>query len=154
MNIALIEIIIAGIAYALFSFGAQKKLANLNKVYEIRSMMSQEQKKLMELIKSNAPKTEIDDRQKHIMSMMSESMKYQIKGMIVVIPLFFIIYYYLLPMGFSSSNISIMLFSINLNYQNIFLITSFIFGMLIFVVYSRIAGNRAKATQPVPQNNV
>jgi uncharacterized membrane protein (DUF106 family) len=148
MNILLIELVIAAIIYSLSTFFLQRKVSDIKRVNEIRKAISQEQKELSEMLKNNANKQAIDEKQKKMMSLVSETMKYQMKAMFIVIPLFLVVYYELLPMGFAGAGITYNIFSTNLNYQNIFIIIAFISGIVLlvtFTIYEKVKSRKASA---------
>jgi len=90
------SIIAIGIAYAIFSVVLQRKLVDPKRMREIQYKVNMLSKDLNAMIKNNASKEEISNKQKELMPLMSENMKKQFKPMIVILPIFFLVYYVLL----------------------------------------------------------
>lgn len=93
------EIIIAVIAvvYALISVILQRKLSNAKRLREIQAQISKTTKEMNQMVKNKAPEAEINAKQKEMMPLLSESMKSSFKPMVVLLPLFLITYYILIP---------------------------------------------------------
>ncbi|MEM0106808.1 MAG: EMC3/TMCO1 family protein [Candidatus Micrarchaeaceae archaeon] len=137
MNIAIITIslISIAVAYTLLSVFIQRKLVNPRRMAEIQIIMKEHSKKLSEMIKQGASKEDIIAKQREIMPLMSESVKAQFKPIFIIIPLFFVLYYLLIPqvsmmLGVKSS---IQIFSFNLTSQEVFFIGAFFFGIIISI---------------------
>ncbi len=135
MSILIIELIGVAFVYAMFSLLLQRKLGNVDKMYEIRARMNQHQKALMDLVKSNAAKEEISMKQKEVMDVSTESMKLQFKPMLVVFPAFMLLYYVLLPMHFNMAA-SLTILSYTLSYHWFFVGILFVAGILLSTVFS------------------
>ncbi len=135
MSILVIELIGVAFVYAMFSLLLQRRLGNVDKMYEIRARMNQHQKALMDLVKNNAAKEEISRKQKEVMDVSTESMKLQFKPMLVVFPAFILLYYVLLPMHFNmAANLTIL--SYTLSYHWFFVGILFVVGILLSTVFS------------------
>ena len=91
-------VIVTALAYTLASVAIQRKLSNPVRLQEIQIQINKISKELNEMIKNNAPKEAITEKQKEIMPLMGESMKAQFKPMVIILPLFFIVYYALVPL--------------------------------------------------------
>ncbi len=136
INVFIIELITAGIVYAIFSVVVQRRLSNVDRMYEIRARMSQHTKELMEMTKTNAPKEKIAAKQKDLTTTSMESMKNQMKPMLIVLPIFAIVYYVLVPMGFATAGITVILLGFTLNYQLLFIVVTFVSGILLSIIFS------------------
>ncbi len=131
-----LEIVVFAIVYACITFFLQRKVSNMKKVNELKDRIYKIQKEFGDMVKSNAPKAELDKKQQEMMSLLSESMKYQMKGMFVVVPFFLIIYYLVLPALFAAAAAGTLLtiFSTNLNYQTLFIVTAFLTGIFLLIL--------------------
>lgn len=130
-----IELVAVAAVYATFSLLLQRKLVNVDKMYEIRAKMNEGTKKLSELIKSNAAKEEIAKKQKEIMEISTQQMTAQFKPMIVIFPIFLLLYYVILPLHFNlSANTSLLSFT--LSYHLLFIIALFVIGILLSIIFS------------------
>ena len=137
-----IILIAIGIAYVAFSTFAQRKVGNPKKMRELQQRMNALSKELNQLVKSNAPKEEIAKKQSELMPLMSENMKTSIKPMLVILPVFFLLYYLVLPTTFHSITNEYVLFlgSMKLNYLGVFFACVFILGIatsIIIMIYDR-----------------
>jgi uncharacterized membrane protein (DUF106 family) len=158
----LVVVIAVAIAYAAGALLLQRRLTNPKRMREIQRRLKEHSKNLSEMVKSGAPKETIAAKQKEVMPLFSESMRSQMKPLLVVLPLFIVLYYALLPlliggMGASSSTISFIF--PNLTYENFFFIVVFIFGMSLSIgvmVYDRKKGKQEelleKASPPARGN--
>ncbi|MGC8538404.1 MAG: EMC3/TMCO1 family protein [Candidatus Micrarchaeia archaeon] len=142
--LVLFELLLIAIAYTLFSVFLQRKLSNMKRMREIQQAMNDKTKELAQLSKANPTSAELQAKQKEIMSMASESMRLQIKPMIIILPLFVVVYDLLLPMGFAHANFSLMLASVKLTYQTFFLVVVFVLGMAISISLMAIDRKKAK----------
>jgi len=132
----LIVVIVVAVAYAAGALLLQRKLTNPKRMREIQRRLKAHTKALNEMVKSGAPKDAIAAKQGEVMPLFSESMKSQMKPMLVILPLFIVLYYALLPlligsMGASSSTIDFIL--PNLTYENFFFVVVFIIGMALSI---------------------
>ena len=137
-----IILIAIGIAYVAFSTFAQRKVGNPKKMRELQQRMNALSKEPNQLVKSNAPKEEIAKKQSELMPLMSENMKTSIKPMLVILPVFFLLYYLVLPTTFHSIANEYVLFlgSMKLNYLGVFFACVFILGIatsIIIMIYDR-----------------
>lgn len=142
----LIVVVAVAIAYAAGALLLQRKLTNPKRMREIQRRLKVHTKMLNEMVKSGAPKDAIAAKQGEVMPLFSESMKSQMKPLLVVLPLFIVLYYALLPllissMGASGSTINFIL--PDLTYENFFFVVVFIIGMALSIsvmVYDRKKG--------------
>lgn len=127
-----ILIIAIALAYAIGSIALQRRISNAKKMRELQRKISESSKRMNAMIKAGASKEEIASKQKEMMPLMSESMKNSIKPMIVILPLFVLLYYLILPFvinltGQADNTINFILSG--LSYQNFFFAVVFIFGI-------------------------
>jgi uncharacterized membrane protein (DUF106 family) len=145
------SIIAIGIAYAIFSVVLQRKLVDPKRMREIQYKVNKLSKDLNAMIKNNASKEEISNKQKELMPLMSENMKKQFKPMIVILPIFFLVYYVLLGALYSGVANDTVYFIMPLNYRGLFFATVLILGFILSIViliYDRI---KAKEEQKQSQ---
>ena len=124
------EIILVAAAYSILLIALQRVIIDVDRMYELRAHMNTHQKHLMELTKRNATKEEIAEKQKSLMAVSSESMKMQMKPMIVTLPLYAVLYYLVLPRYFSNVP-NFHIFSFTLNYGLAFIVFSLILTMVL-----------------------
>ena len=149
-------IIAIGLAYIAFSTFAQRKVGNPRRMRELQKRMNDLSKELNALIKAHAPQEEISKKQSELMPLMSENMKVSIKPMLVILPVFFALYYLLLPMAFGSMANEYVMFlgSFKLNYQGVFFACVFIIGIITsisIVIYDRVKMRKESQKEPQSQ---
>ncbi len=158
MSLAL-EIAVIAVLYVLLSVSVQRKLGNIKRVKEIKREMNEH----MAALKKEGgtmDKEEFAAKQKRITALASESMKHQMKPTFIVLPIFFLIFYVVLPYLFPSESTAHMtLFSFSITYGQFFIAVAFVVGILSTIligIYDRIAASKAKHTviaQPDAHNN-
>ena len=124
-----IVIVAIGICYTLLSVFLQRKLTNPKKLRDIQNRMKQLTKEMNEMTKANAPKEQIMAKQGEIMPLMGESMRAQLKSTFVLLPMFVVFYYLLvpnLPLGVAPGAIA--------SVKTMFFITVFVFGLVMLAV--------------------
>ncbi len=129
-------IILIGIGEIALSTLLQRKLGNPKKAREIQAHMNRVSKELKELIKNKAPKDIVSSKQKEIMPLANASMKLSLKPMIVLFPLFIVIYYVVIGMFLSGWQKYVINFIIPLHYKGFFIAFVLIFGMTVGVIIS------------------
>jgi uncharacterized membrane protein (DUF106 family) len=141
------------IAYTFTSVALQRRLTNPKKLREIQDRMKSVSNELNSMIKSNAAQEEIKAKQQELMPLMSTSMKAQFKPMFVILPIFLVLYYWLMPQLFVSTSKTAV--------QSLFFIVVFVLGLassFVVLAYDRKKAKeereaRARASSPV-QNTV
>jgi uncharacterized membrane protein (DUF106 family) len=123
---------VIAVVYTLTSFILQRKLANMKKVYEMQAIIKAKTKELTELTKKGVPSAELAQKQKEVMSLASESMMHQMKPMIIILPLFFIVFYLLLPAVVPPKTI-INIGTYKFAYTTFFIIIVFVLGVLLSI---------------------
>ena len=150
-----IVIIIVGVAYTLLSVFLQRKLTNPKRMREVQARLKQITTELNTLMKNNGSKEEISERNKEIVPLMKESMQTQMKPMLVILPLFIVIYYVLLPaipLGLTAAEIA------TKNVQFLFFVTALVFGFAAsgaVLLYDRKLAKKeaAQNAEPAMNNN-
>jgi uncharacterized membrane protein (DUF106 family) len=128
-----IEITIIAFVYVIFSISTQRKLTNPKRTYEIQEAIKQKSKELSELSKNRASQEQLLAKQREVTTLLSESMKSQLKPMFVILPIFFILYYVLFPAAFPS-DATVTLLSMKFNYKTYFIILAFVFGLVLSII--------------------
>ncbi|MEM0150127.1 MAG: EMC3/TMCO1 family protein [Candidatus Micrarchaeaceae archaeon] len=149
-------IIVIAVAYSIGSLALQRKLANPKKMREIQARVKEHTKKLNEMVKGGASKEEIMAKNKEVMPLVMESTKHQMKPLIVILPIFLLLYDVLLPymatsMGFSKSTVD---FIFTMNYQYFFFAIVFIVGMISTVVVMLYDKKKTKEEQALLAQSV
>ncbi len=129
-----LSIIAIGVAYALFSVILQRKLVDPKRMREIQSKVNQLSKELNAMINSNASKEEISKKQSELMPLMGENMKKQFKPMIIILPIFFLVYDVLLGALYGGVANDTINFLMPLNYKGLFFATVLILGFISSIV--------------------
>jgi len=138
------------ITYTLVSFVIQRKMANTKKVYEMQERIKQKTKELNEIIKSGVKSEELMVKQKEVMSLASESMMNQMKPMIIILPLFFVVYYWLLPFVFPMKPV-IVIGNMKFVYTTFFILIVFVFGLLLSLAVMLVDRSMRKKAQQQEQ---
>ncbi len=130
------------VAYTIASVFIQRKLSNPKRIAEIQSIIKQNSEHLKELTKQGASANEIMAKQREIFPLMTESMKYQFKPMLIILPLFLALYYLVVPSLSSVFKMpsTVHLMSLNFSSMNLFFAITFILGLIVslaFMVYDR-----------------
>lgn len=92
-----IILIVIAVAYALFAVFIQRKLSNAKRLREIQAQISKTTKEMNQMMKDKVPEAQIMAKQKEMMPLLGESMRSSMKPMFVILPLFLIVYYVLIP---------------------------------------------------------
>jgi uncharacterized membrane protein (DUF106 family) len=150
-NVAIAAVMI-GIAYAAFSFKVQRRLTNPQKTKDIQSRIQRLTKEMNEMAKR---KEDITAKQAELMPLFRESMQLQMKSMFVILPIFFIVYYGLIPLAFGTFNsATISIFAIPFTYGTLFIGSAVIAALMMNVaimLVDRLKAKRAKQAQAAPQ---
>lgn len=124
---AMIAIVLIAIAYAIVNITVQRKISNAKRMRQINAQMTKLSKELNDMIKNKANQAEIEAKQKEMMPMLKESMMSSFKPMFVILPMFALVYYVLIPMlPFSVGHVK--------GVQELFFITVFIVGFVLAMV--------------------
>lgn len=144
----LLELAAIAIAYVLLTLVVQRKLINYKRIKEIKKEMDSKMKELKQM-GTTATKEMTDAKQKEIMLLTSESMKHQIKGMIIILPISILLYYIALPALFPAQA-TVTVLSYNLPYKTFFIIVAFVLGLMSTMLLSLYERAVAKRQQPIP----
>jgi uncharacterized membrane protein (DUF106 family) len=150
--IALLIALIA-VLYTLLSFVIQRKMANMKKVYEMQEIIKQKSKELNDMVKNGAKNEELVLKQREVMSLASESMINQMKPMIIILPLFLVVYYWLLPSIFPTHP-QIIIGGAKFAYNTLFIIMVFTFGLILSFSVMLIDRSKRKKEQQAKINQV
>ncbi len=124
---AMAATIAIAIAYAIINVTVQRKISNAKRMRSINAQMTKLSKELNEMIKNKAGQSEIEAKQKEMMPMLKESMMSSFKPMFVILPMFALVYYVLIPaLPFSAGHVK--------GVQELFFITVFIVGFVLAMV--------------------
>ena len=143
-------LIVIAIVYVAFSVFVQRKLANYKRIKEIKKEMDVKMKELR-TIGTDVKKEVLDLKQKEITALASESMKHQIKPTLIILPIFFALFYIVLPMFFPAT-LTITILSYTLQYKTFFIAVSFVLGLtstILLGVYERIVTKKHKQQEVV-----
>ncbi len=107
LNISLAVVLLA-IAYAVFTLKVQRRLVHPQKTKDLQQRIQKLTKEMNEMAKRNE---DIAAKQAELMPLMKESMNSQLKVMIVILPIFLIIYDLIIPMlfgGYMAQQVSLL----------------------------------------------
>lgn len=152
MEMIAVELGIGALLYILLSLLLQRKFGNPMRLAEIQTIMNKKYKELTELSKT-ADQALLSAKQKEITPLMSEMMKIQYKPMFVVMPVFLVIYYLILPALFPTSP-TVQLLSFTLSYKNYFIAVSFVAGLALSLcvsAYDKARVAKRQQAQAAPQ---
>jgi len=150
-----IEITVIAVAYVVFSVAIQRKLVDMRKMREVQETIKQKSKELNELSKNKASQDVLMAKQKEITSLLGQSMRSQLKPMMVLLPTFFIVYYLVFPAVFTTNpDITLPLLAWTLNYRSYFVMVAFVAGMIIsfglmFLDRIRLSRDRKASEKPL-----
>lgn len=94
-----LAVVLLGAAYILMAAVIQRKLSNPVKMREIQTRIKELTKEMQDMAKRNL---DVKEKQNEIMPLMGQSMKLQMKSMFVVLPIFYAVYYVVLPQMFGA----------------------------------------------------
>ena len=144
-----LEIAVIAVLYVLLSVSIQRKLGNIKRIKEIKKEMNMHMADLKKA-GSAMSKDEFAAKQKRITTLASESMRHQLKPTFIVLPIFFLIFYVVLPYLFPASTTpSISLFGFSLTYAQFFIAIAFTMGILSTImigIYDRMSAKKAEST--------
>ncbi len=92
-----IWIVVIALAYTIISVILQRTLTNPKKTREIQRRMKEISQELNDLVKRNAEQETIRAKQAELMPLMSKSMMSSFKPMFAILPIFLVLYYWLVP---------------------------------------------------------
>jgi len=146
-------IVLIAVLYTLFSFVIQRKMVNMKKVYEMQETIKQKSKELSDMVKNGAKNEELMLKQREVMSLASKSMINQMKPMIIILPLFLVVYYWLLPSIFPTHP-AVIIDGLKIAYNNFFIIVVFFFGLILSFSVMLIDRNKRKKEEQAKINQV
>jgi uncharacterized membrane protein (DUF106 family) len=92
-----LTVIIIGVVYTIASVLLQRKLTNPKRMRELQAQIKKLTNELNALVKNNASKELQTAKQSEVMKLMGESMRASFKPMFVALPMFVLLFYFLLP---------------------------------------------------------
>ncbi len=127
-------LVVAGVIYTVAATIIQRKLSNPKRSRELQDQIMLHSKEFREMIKRNAPKEELDAKQKVLMPLHKESMTLNMKSLFVLMPSYLVVYYLVLPYLFGSLGVALLTlhlgsYNLSLQYRNIFFITTLVLGV-------------------------
>lgn len=140
-------IIAAGVMYVAATIVLQRKLVNPRRQQELQEQIQNISKELTAMIKANASKEEIAKKQGEVTPLMMESMKMSFKPMLVVLPLFFVVWLVVLPAFLHNYSSYTVNFIEPLHYKGLFFVTALILGLVVSItlmLYDRNAHKKRK----------
>jgi uncharacterized membrane protein (DUF106 family) len=147
-NVAVAAVMV-GIAYAIFSLKVQRKLTNPQKTREIQGRIQQLTKEMNEMAKR---REDITAKQAELMPLFKESMQLQMKGMFVILPIFFIIYYGLIPLAFGAfNNTYFNIYIIPFTYSTLFIGSAVVAALIMNVFVMMMDKAKAKKLKQASQ---
>jgi uncharacterized membrane protein (DUF106 family) len=135
-----IAVIALGAAYTAFSVILQRKLGNAKRSREIQGHVQALTKELNTMLKGNASSEEISRKQGEIMPLIGESMKMQFKPMLIILPVFFVVWYGVVPAAFGQYAGYTVEFLTSLDYSSLFFFTVLVLGFsssIVLLAYDR-----------------
>ncbi len=144
-TIAVIELIASGVLYTIAAAIIQRKLVNPKRTRQLQDQIKLKSDEVRKLIKDNAPKEQIAEKQKEMMPLMKASMGSSMKAMFVLLPSFLVVYYLIIPFAFGylgTATTQLNLFShvFYLQYRGVFFVTVFVLGLITSIgilIYDR-----------------
>jgi uncharacterized membrane protein (DUF106 family) len=127
INVAL-AVIFFGIGYGTLTLTLQRRLSNPAKTKEMQVKINALTKEMNAMAKRNE---DISAKQAELMPLISESMRSQMKSMFVILPIFFIIYYLILPAIFGGFAAEYFTLLVPLSTQSLFIITAIMFSLFL-----------------------
>jgi uncharacterized membrane protein (DUF106 family) len=126
------------IVYTFTSVALQRRLADPKKLREMQDRMKSLSSELNSMIRSNAAQDAIKAKQQELMPLMSTSMMAQFKPMLVILPIFLVLYYWILPQTMFGPAAQVQFFILRGSAaQVIFFMVVFVLGLVSsFVVLS------------------
>jgi uncharacterized membrane protein (DUF106 family) len=145
-NIAIAIVMIAA-AYAILAIVLQRKINHPSKMREMQTRMNALTKEMVEKMKK---KEDYSHLQAEHTRLMGQTMKNTFKTMAVTLPIFALLYYVMLPMGFGTFKGDTINIIMPLTYQSLFFWTAFAIGMIVSMLLMardrRIEKKKAPAT--------
>ncbi len=135
LSVALAIILIGAIEIVVSTL-LQRKLVNTKRNREIQYRMNKISKEVREMIKNKEPTDAINQKQKEMMPLASESMRMTLKPMLAVFPLFIFIYYVVMGMFLSGWQKYIVNFIVPMHYRTFFIVFVLIVGMVVGIAIS------------------
>lgn len=116
------------ILYAIGSILMQRKISNAKKLRATQAKIQKVTDEMKVMMKNKASDAEIAAKQKEIMPLINETMMSSFKPMFVILPIFFLMYYLLIPhIPFAIGNVK--------NVQYFFFLVTLVVGLILGIVF-------------------
>ena len=135
MILILFEIFLISLFYVSFSYFIRIKIFNDDKFINANNRIRSLSKEIKDAMAKN-DHSKIEELNKEAMMHMGILMKSQFLFMLVVIPIYLIIWYSILPILQPNQNYTIDLIGINMNYKYWFLLITFFMGLIATLIFS------------------
>jgi uncharacterized membrane protein (DUF106 family) len=129
-----IELAAIAVAYVALSMFLQRKLGDAKRMRQMQELIKAKSKELNDMAKAQASKAELEAKQKEVTDLLGQSMKSSFKPLIAVLPVFFILYYLILPMMFPHTLTFTIPVLSTVSYQTYFIVVAFITGIIASIV--------------------
>ncbi len=160
-----IEIIVFAIAFAFFSYYLNKKIGHRDKVRDLQKKVNEYQKELKDAYarKDEAKIKELSAREKEMMDHMKQMTLLPMRTMVLILPLWFVIFYFILPALFSNYILTNMPFPVPssiafwqpwknwLGARGLFIYATVFAGLFVELVFTRIEKKIFQKLQQQPQ---
>ncbi|MDE1860286.1 MAG: DUF106 domain-containing protein [Candidatus Micrarchaeota archaeon] len=148
----LIGLICFAIAYSIFSVMMQRRLANMPRVSELQRNMKTKMDEYKTKAKGSASNDELSKIQSELGAISSELMKHQLKPMLVIFPVFIVVFYFFLPAIFPPQT-AVTLFSYPLSYRSTFVVVAAVLGIALSSTLMLRDRRKYKKTAPAASSN-
>ncbi len=156
MNLIALEIVLVSLIYVIVTIALQRKFSNIKRIKEIRNEMNIHQAD-MKKMNSTTPKEEIDAKQKKMMDLTSEMMRHQLRASLILLPVFAVVVYLILPYTFGNTEFSFVFLGFTLTYRTFFVGACVVLGLAVQAVaaaYDKMAAKKAATATQITTNNV
>lgn len=129
-----IELAVIAVVYVLFSMFLQRKIVDMKRMRKVQELIKTKSKELNDMAKNQASKETLEAKQKEVTELLGQSMKSSFKPLFVVLPIFFVLYYLLLPAAFPHNLTFTLPFLSTVSYQTYFIVIAFIVGIVLSAI--------------------
>ena len=145
-----IEITVIAVVYIAFSTFAQRLIIDTKRVAELRQLIGQKNKELLELHKSGASEEAKKAKADELKGHTAESMRHGLKPLIIALPLFLVVYYLIFPAVFTTPQ-QVTVFSYTMDYRVYFIYVSIVVGIVLQIFLQRYDTSKLKKSQQAAQ---
>lgn len=130
-----IAVIAIAVAYTFVAMALQRKIVNAKLQRQMQYRLGNLSKELNEMVKGNASQEAIKAKQQELFPLMSKSMMSQFKPMFVVLPVFLVLYYWIMPSVFGADIQAV---------QSLFFLIVLVFGFAVSIAAMMYDKRKAK----------